>query len=310
MSKCEVNLCNNLCGTIVSHHVFPSIEPARSLWIEFCRRENGWKPIAKSKICSKHFEETDYTFVGARKRLRVEAIPSIEVCKAVANYNTVNRTNFLQVIEEKDFEFYEEASMEDDKFTNYVCRFCGLMGANRINLDHVTLNRFDFIQIMFTLNLNIDFNPYLSNFLCEDCLQAIMNFVAFQEKCKTAEKRMMEEYRGIHEISFEEDVQSVDNIKSERFNSPAKRQQPTLDSLDDEIVAISKSCEDYDDKYQLNTFKGEDVCEDSEEYNQREELIIELMDQNDEIADHKSESDQMAVLRLLNKVKFQIINFY
>uniref|UniRef100_A0A147BCL3 THAP-type domain-containing protein n=1 Tax=Ixodes ricinus TaxID=34613 RepID=A0A147BCL3_IXORI len=79
-----MSCCIRRCGTTVrrpspngtlSHHEIPSYLELRARWLAVINRE-GWQPSCYSKVCSLHFEASDFV-EGKRRRLKKGVVPSI-----------------------------------------------------------------------------------------------------------------------------------------------------------------------------------------------------------------------------------------
>ncbi|KAG0414804.1 hypothetical protein HPB47_008038 [Ixodes persulcatus] len=79
-----MSCCIRRCGTTVrrpspngalSYHEIPSDLELRARWLAVINRE-GWQPSCYSKVCSLHFEASDFV-EGKRRRLKKGVVPSV-----------------------------------------------------------------------------------------------------------------------------------------------------------------------------------------------------------------------------------------
>lgn len=55
---------------------FPKDENLRQQWVIATKRKN-FMPTTASRLCSKHFQESDFEVGGIRRRLKKDVVPSI-----------------------------------------------------------------------------------------------------------------------------------------------------------------------------------------------------------------------------------------
>lgn len=84
ISISDMSCCIRRCGTTVrrpspngtlSYHEIPSDLELRARWLAVINRE-GWQPSCYSKVCSLHFEASDFV-EGKRRRLKKGVVPSV-----------------------------------------------------------------------------------------------------------------------------------------------------------------------------------------------------------------------------------------
>ena len=89
MPSCVVVGCHEIGGKGKSFFCFPQDPQIKNSWIKRINRSN-WMPSSHSKVCWKHFQDTDFAipqavFLGVpshfrpNRRLKVGAIPSLQL---------------------------------------------------------------------------------------------------------------------------------------------------------------------------------------------------------------------------------------
>ena len=77
--SCVAYGCTNRhkgAGSSLAFHKFPQDIEKRRKWIHALRRDN-FEPTSSSRLCSEHFQPSDYENYGMRRRLKIDAVPSI-----------------------------------------------------------------------------------------------------------------------------------------------------------------------------------------------------------------------------------------
>ena len=80
-SQCSVSKCKS----VKKLHSFPSDTDVKEKWSQFCKKPVTWTPSQSSKICSKHFQPSDFRSKG---RLMPYAVPTIP-----GTYRNVSKQN-------------------------------------------------------------------------------------------------------------------------------------------------------------------------------------------------------------------------
>ena len=83
---CSVNICENKKPSSgKDFFYFPKNQVDRhNAWIRACYRDKGWKPsISNSMICQDHFDSSDFIPISAKKRLKKDAIPHLNLDPSV-----------------------------------------------------------------------------------------------------------------------------------------------------------------------------------------------------------------------------------
>lgn len=75
-NNCAVAKCPNYGPKIgINYFVFPKDTHLREIWIYNCYRKDAFNPNT-SRICSEHFDLSDFDITGTRPRLKKDAIPT------------------------------------------------------------------------------------------------------------------------------------------------------------------------------------------------------------------------------------------
>lgn len=77
-----------------------------------------------------------------------------------------------------------------------LCRFCSVNNST-INIKNFIEFGIDVVVLMLNLEMKVEYNNYLSEAVCEECFNHIIEYTTFKGMCKAAEDRLLEEIESL-----------------------------------------------------------------------------------------------------------------
>ncbi|XP_049875727.1 THAP domain-containing protein 1-like [Pectinophora gossypiella] len=87
VQNCKMSVFNKIPGT--SFHPFPTTNEMRNKWLNILKSRCSSIDWARSRICSRHFENRYFDIVDSRRKLRDNALPSLFPASASSTQRVV-----------------------------------------------------------------------------------------------------------------------------------------------------------------------------------------------------------------------------
>lgn len=212
---------------------FPRTAHLQQKWISFTRQKD--LDPKEAFICQDHFDQESLEKRHGIIRLGKNAIPTIGFADQPEEEEEYNPEPEVQDITNEDQEFLDEESAEEHP-VKLCCRLCGETKELNYPTKELESLGIDVDNLFKFLELNTDYNSYLSEIICEDCFLVVSPLGAFKQRCKEAEVKMLLDLGFIEEQQIQETVENSSEICEEYLDGEDSTDQQETEMINQHIL--------------------------------------------------------------------------
>ncbi|KAJ2941854.1 hypothetical protein O0L34_g10669 [Tuta absoluta] len=208
MVVCAVKLCRNYTGKNIkppegiSFHRFPTDDDQKEEWIRAIRREPSWAPGTHCRVCSVHFDNSDFKISETGRRiLHKDAIPT----KNLYREEREDTSNYKRRVLKKTRKFkISSAACESD----VACRACLAVHTDMFEITEQLNNTFT--QLTDVQVTRTDGWP---QHICSVCCTLLLKFARFKTRVHAARELLQTIHNETTEQITPDTLRAIDRDK-------------------------------------------------------------------------------------------------